>query len=205
MLPALGGYGEYALASSWTAKPASVSWADAAALPASAAAAGTLRQLRVAPGETLLILGGGSVGLIAAQLALSQGATVIGATGASDEELARELGAVAVRYVPELLAHAQADKVDAVLDAAGEGGLGDAVALADGPARVITLADEHASDFGLALSAPTPGRAPDASTRPCRRWQPANSGSARSGSSRCGTPPERTPSSKPARPTRNSC
>lgn len=167
MLPALGGYGEYALASSWTAKPAGVNWADAAALPASAeAAVGTLRQLRVASGETLLILGGGgSVGLIATQLALAEGATVISATGARDEDLARELGAIPVRYGPELPAqvHARAGKVDAVLDAAGKGGLSDgAVALAGGPARVITLADEHAADFGVTLSAPTPDRAPDA-------------------------------------------
>jgi len=36
MLARLGGYGEYALASSWTPKPPKVSWSDAAALPASA-------------------------------------------------------------------------------------------------------------------------------------------------------------------------
>lgn len=165
-LPALGGYGQYALTSAWTAKPASVSWADAAALPASAeAAVGTLRQLGVTPGETLLVLGGaGSVGLIAAQLALSQGVTVISATAARDEQLARDLGAIPVRYGPDLLAqvHAHVGKVDAVLDAAGKGGLGDAVELAGGPARVITLADEHAADFAVALSAPTPDRAPDA-------------------------------------------
>jgi hypothetical protein len=154
MLPALGGYGEYALASSWTAKPAGVSWADAAALPASAeAAVGTLRQLRVASGETLFILGGGgSVGLIATQLALAAGVRVISATGARDEGLARELGAIPVRYGPELRAqvrtHIDVGKVDAVLDAAGKGGLDDAVALAGGPARVITLADEHAADLG---------------------------------------------------------
>ncbi|MEY9847252.1 NADPH:quinone reductase-like Zn-dependent oxidoreductase [Streptacidiphilus sp. BW17] len=166
MLPALGGYGEYALASTWTPKPAGVSWADAAALPSSAeAAVGVLRQLRVAPGETLLILGGGgSVGVIATQLAVAQGVTVVSATGAHDDRLARELGAIPVRYGPELLAQVRAEvgKVDAVLDAAGRGGLGDAVELAGGAERVITLADEHAADFGVALSAPTPDRAPDA-------------------------------------------
>jgi NADPH:quinone reductase-like Zn-dependent oxidoreductase len=166
MLPALGGYGEYALASSWTVKPAGVSWAQAAALPASAeAAVGTLRQLRVASGETLLVLGGGgSVGLIATQLALAEGATVISVTGARDEELARELGAIPVRYGPEFLTHVNAyvGKVDAVLDAAGKGGLGDAVALAHGPARVITLADEHAAEFDIMFSTFTPDRAPDA-------------------------------------------
>jgi NADPH:quinone reductase-like Zn-dependent oxidoreductase len=165
-LPALGGYGQYALASAWTAKPADVSWADAAALPASAeAAVGTLRQLHVAPGETLLVLGGaGSVGLIATQLAVSQGVTVIAATAARDDQLVRDLGAIPVRYGSELLAQVQAHvgKVDAVLDAAGKGGLGDAVELAGGPTRVVTLADEHAADFGVMLSAPTPDRAPDA-------------------------------------------
>lgn len=166
LLPALGGYGEFALAAHWTTKPAGVSWADAAALPASAeAAVGVLRQLRVAPGETLLILGGGgSVGLIAAQLAHSQGVTVISATGARDAGLARELGAIPVHYGPDLLSQVktQAGKVDAVFDAAGKGGLADAVTLAGGPSRVITIADEHAADFGVALSAPTPERAPDA-------------------------------------------
>jgi NADPH:quinone reductase-like Zn-dependent oxidoreductase len=165
-LPALGGYGEYALASAWTVKPASVSWADAAALPASAeAAVGVLRQLHVAPGQTLLILGGGgSVGVIATQLAVAQGLTVISATGSRDEQLARDLGAIPVHYGPELIKQVRAHvaKVDAVLDAAGKGGLGDAVELAGGPERVITLADEHAADYGVALSAPTPDRAPDA-------------------------------------------
>jgi NADPH:quinone reductase-like Zn-dependent oxidoreductase len=54
------------------------SWADAAALPSSAeAAAGVLRQLNVTRGETLLLFGGGgSVGVIATQLAVARGITV---------------------------------------------------------------------------------------------------------------------------------
>src|SRR6202049_3795378 len=81
LLAGLGGYGEYALASSWTPKPPNVSWSDAAALPASAeAAVGVLKQLRVTRGETLLILGAaGSVGMIATQLAISRCVKVIGA------------------------------------------------------------------------------------------------------------------------------
>src|SRR4030081_1733483 len=68
LLAGLGGYAEYVLASSWTPKPANVSWSDAAALPVAAEAAlGILKQLRVVRGETLLILGAaGSVGMIAA-------------------------------------------------------------------------------------------------------------------------------------------
>jgi NADPH:quinone reductase-like Zn-dependent oxidoreductase len=166
LLPTLGGYGEYALAAAWTPKPPRVSWDDAAALPASVeAAVGVLRQLEVAGGETLLVLGaGGSVGIIATQLALRQGLRVICAVGERDEALIRELGATPVRYGSALLAGVRehTDGVDATLDAAGRGGLQDALALTGGSERVITLADEGAAELGVRLSAPTPDRAPDA-------------------------------------------
>jgi NADPH:quinone reductase-like Zn-dependent oxidoreductase len=147
LLLGLGGYAEYAVASIWTRKPDTVSWIDAAALPSSAeAAVGVLRQLNVKSGETLLLFGGGgSVGIIATQLAVARGIKVISALGEHDETLARELGAV-----------------DAVFDAAGKGVLADAIALAGGPQRVITLSDPAASDFGVTLSQPTNDRAPGA-------------------------------------------
>ena len=166
MLPSLGGYGEYALAQNWAPKPPQVTWDDAAALPASVeAAVGVLRQLEVVGGETLLILGaGGSVGIIATQLSIRQGLKVIGAVGAGDEALIRELGATPVRYGNTLLSnvHEVVERVDATFDAAGKGGLEDAIKLAGGSERVITLADEHAAELGVRLSAPTPDRAPDA-------------------------------------------
>ena len=166
LLPSLGGYGEYVLAAAWTRKPAHVSWKDAGALPASVeAAVGVLRQLDVAEGETLLVLGaGGSVGIIAAQLAIRQGLKVIGAVGVRDEALIRELAVTPVRYGSELLSSVRrvADRVDATFDAAGRGGLEDAIALTGGAARVITLAAERASELGVRLSVPTPDRAPDA-------------------------------------------
>jgi NADPH:quinone reductase-like Zn-dependent oxidoreductase len=166
LLPGLGGYGEYALASSWTPKPPNVSWSDAAALPASAeAAVGILKQLGVSRGEILLILGAaGSVGMIATQLAVSRGVTVIGAASARDHDLVRDLGGVPVLYGAGLADRVRehSPSVDAVLDAAGKGELEDAITLAGGPARVMTLADERAADLGVALSAPTPDRAPEA-------------------------------------------
>jgi NADPH:quinone reductase-like Zn-dependent oxidoreductase len=166
LLPSLGGYGEYALAAAWTPKPPEVSWNDAAALPASVeAAVGVLRQLEVASGETLLILGaGGSVGIIATQLAIRQGVRVIGAVGARDEALIRELGATPVLYGGNLLSAVGelTDRVDAAFDAAGQGGLEDGITLTGGSDRVITLADERAAELGVRLSAPTPDRAPDA-------------------------------------------
>jgi len=166
LLPSLGGYGEYALAAAWTHKPPQVPWTDAAALPSAAeAAVGVLRQLRVAEGETLLILGaGGSVGIVATQLAIRQGLRVIGAVGARDEPLIRELGGTPVVYGSNLLSNVRevADRVDASLDAAGQGGLDEAITLTGGTERVITLADEHAADFGVRFSVGTPDRAPDA-------------------------------------------
>ena len=165
LLFGLGGYAEYAVASIWTRKPDTVSWVDAAALPSSAeAAAGVLRQLNVERGETLLLFGGGgSVGIIATQLAVARGIKVISAVGEHDEALARELGAVPVRYGSGLVDRVRAlGPVDAVFDAAGKGVLADAIALAGGPKRVITLSDPAASDFGVMLSQPTPDRAPGA-------------------------------------------
>jgi NADPH:quinone reductase-like Zn-dependent oxidoreductase len=162
LLLSLGGYAEYAVASIWTGKPKSVSWLDAAALPSSAeAAARVLRQLNVKPGETLLLFGGGgSVGVIATQLAVARGIKVISAVGEHDEALARELGATPVRYGPGVAGRVRAlGAVDAVFDAAGTGVLADAVALTGGPGRVITLSDPAAADFGVTLSEAAPDRA----------------------------------------------
>src|SRR6266536_718154 len=132
LLLGLGGYAEYALASIWTRKPDTVSWIDAAALPSSAeAAVGVLRQLNVKSGETLLLFGGGgSVGIIATQLAVARGIKVISAVGEHDETLARELGATPVRYGAGLAGRVRAlGAVDAVFDAAGKGVLADTIAL----------------------------------------------------------------------------
>jgi len=166
LLPSLGGYGEYALAAAWTRKPPQVTWNDAGAMPSAVEAAlGVLRQLGVAEGETLLVLGaGGSVGMVATQLAVRQGLKVVAAVGARDEELTRELGATPVLYGGRLLSNVRevADRVDATLDAAGKGGLQEAIMLTGGTERVITLADEGARDLGVRFSVGTPDRAPDA-------------------------------------------
>src|SRR5260221_7691814 len=128
LLVGLGGYAEYAAASIWTRKPDPVSWIDAAALPSSAeAAVGVLRHLNVKSGETLLLVGGGgSVGIIATQLAVARGIKVISAVGEHDETLARELGATPVRYGAGVAGRGRAlGAVDAGFDAAGKGVLAD--------------------------------------------------------------------------------
>jgi len=112
----------------------------------------------------LLLGAGGSVGMIATQLALRQGLYVIAAVGEHDEEPLREIGATPVRYGDELLANVRnvADHVDATFDAAGKGGLEEAITLTTDKARVITLADERARDLGVGFSSWTPDGAPDA-------------------------------------------
>ena len=68
----------------------------------------------------LLLGGGGSVGIIATQLAVAKGLKVISAVGEHDEALARRLGAVPVRYGSGLVDRVRAlGPVDAVFDAAG--------------------------------------------------------------------------------------
>jgi NADPH:quinone reductase-like Zn-dependent oxidoreductase len=88
------------------------------------------------------------------------GIKVISAVGEHDEALARELGGTPVRYGAGVAGRVRVlGAVDAVFDAAGTGVLADAITLAGGPGRVITLSDPAAADFGVTLSQPTPGRA----------------------------------------------
>ncbi|MFG1988427.1 NADP-dependent oxidoreductase [Actinoplanes sp. NPDC048988] len=147
-LPRLGGYAALALADFWVPKPASVSWADAAALPASGeAAVRVLGQLAVSAGETLLVLGAaGSVGRVATQLAVARGVRVVAAVRPSDFDLVRGLGATPIDY------HELSGRVDAVLDASGRSDLPRAIALAGGTSRVITLSDPRGPGLGVKLS-----------------------------------------------------
>jgi len=71
---------------------------------------------------------------------VARGVKVISAVGEHDEALARELGATPVRYGAGVAGRVrELGAVDAVFDAAGKGVLADAIALAGGPRRVITL------------------------------------------------------------------
>ena len=153
LLFSLGGYAEYAVASIWARKPESVSWTDAAALPSSAeAAAGVLRQLNLRSGQTLLLFGGGgSVGVIATQLAAAAGVTVISAVGEHDEALARELGATPVRYRPGRRPGPRLGRsTPCSTPPARRPGRRDR--LASGPERVVTLSDPAAASFSVTLS-----------------------------------------------------
>ena len=145
-----------------------------AALPASAeAAVGTLKQLGLTGGETLLVLGAaGSVGMTATQQAVTRGATVIGAAGglatttwSAPSAPSRPLRTRFGRSVREIV-----PSVDAVRGAVGKGGLPDAIDLARGAKRAVTLSHEPAADPGLAFSVPS--KSPDPPVRVPAARQP---------------------------------
>ncbi|MGW6614177.1 NADP-dependent oxidoreductase [Streptomyces erythrochromogenes] len=153
-----GGYSEYALLERPVAKPAALSWDVAASLvTVGRTAFRVLAQLGAGKGQTLLVHGaGGSVGIIAAQLAVARGITVVATVGEHDIERVTALGATAVRYGDgwvQRVNTAAPRGVDFVLDASGAGVLADSVALTGDSARVITIADMSAAQHGVRFSA----------------------------------------------------
>ena len=121
------GFAEYvtAPAAHLVAKPAAVSFADAATLPVAATTAlQAARLARLGPGRSVLINGAsGGVGTFAVQIARSLGATVTGVCSTRNAGLAGELGAERViDYTREDLT-AIPDRFDAIIDLAGSHGL----------------------------------------------------------------------------------
>jgi NADPH:quinone reductase-like Zn-dependent oxidoreductase len=119
-----GAFAEYAFARAdrLVLKPANLSFAEAAAVPTSAATA--LQALRdkckVRAGQRVLIIGaGGGVGTFAVQLAKAYGAEVTGVCSTGKAELVRSLGADrVVDYTREDFADGR-NRYDSILDIAG--------------------------------------------------------------------------------------
>jgi NADPH:quinone reductase-like Zn-dependent oxidoreductase len=164
----VGGYSEYALLDRPVARPESISAQTAAALvTVGEAAYRGLDRLGIKPGQTLLIHGAaGSVGTIAVQLAVARGITVIGTAAQNDVDRVTALGATAVSYGEGWADRVRAvapDGVDAVFDTSGAGVLAESVALAGDAARVITIADEAAAEYGVRFTGADPAdRCPEA-------------------------------------------
>jgi NADPH:quinone reductase-like Zn-dependent oxidoreductase len=159
-----GGSAQYALLEHFAAKPAKMSWAEAAALPiAVETATRSLNLLGVTEGQTLLINGAaGGVGSAAVQLARVRGAKVIGTASEPNHEYLRSLGATPTTYGDGLVERVRAiapDGVDAALDTAGRGVLPDLIELTGSPERVVTIADYTAPQYGVRMSGTGQGRA----------------------------------------------
>jgi NADPH:quinone reductase-like Zn-dependent oxidoreductase len=117
------GFAEYvaAPAAHLAAKPAGVSFADAATLPVAATTAlQALRLARTGPGKTVLVNGAsGGVGTFAVQLARNLGATVTGVCSTRNAELVQRLGAARVIDYTRTDLTAGTDRFDVIVDLAG--------------------------------------------------------------------------------------
>ena len=106
-------------------KPASLSWAEAAALPLAGLTAwqALTRVLGVGPGDVVLVhAAAGGVGTFAVQLAQVLGARVIGTAGEANHDRLRALGVEPVAYGDGLVERVRAlvpDGVTAALDLVG--------------------------------------------------------------------------------------
>jgi NADPH:quinone reductase-like Zn-dependent oxidoreductase len=152
-----GSYAEFALASTYTSKPATLGFEEAVTLPvAGRTLERVLDELGVTAGDTLLIHGAaGAVGTVAVQLAVGRGATVIGTAGPDNQDYVRSLGAIATTYGPGLVERVRElapDGVDAVFDVAGKDAIPDSIELRGGAERIVTIADFAAPSLGVPFS-----------------------------------------------------
>lgn len=137
---------ELAVLAHWAGIPASLGFAEAAALPAAVETATRgLDLLKVGRGSRVLVNGAsGSVGSAAVQLAVVRGARVIGTGRAGNHGYLRSLGAEPVAYGEGMGDRVRAlapGGVDVALDVAGSGVLPELVELAGGAGNVVTVAD----------------------------------------------------------------
>jgi enoyl reductase len=130
-------------------KPRELDFPTAAGLvAASQTASGALRELRVGPGDVLLVhAAAGSVGTVAVQLARLAGATVIGTASPGNHDYLRQLGAIPVAYGDGLVdaVRATGQTPTVALDAAGGDATGQSVLLGVELDRIGTIVDDKAA------------------------------------------------------------
>lgn len=153
-----GGYAEQVIAEAADVghKPASLSFEQAAGLlQAGGTAWHLLAHTRVGAGDTVLIHGAsGGVGLVAVQLAVARGATVIATASPARHAQLRGYGATPVAYGPGLADRVRAiGPVDAALDLVGtDEALDTSVELVADRGRIATIAGfARAPQLGIAV------------------------------------------------------
>jgi NADPH:quinone reductase-like Zn-dependent oxidoreductase len=116
-----------AAVSSFIRKPRNATWAQAAALPLAGLTAyqAIVHALNIQEGETLLIHGAsGGVGSIAAQIALSRGARVVGSASEINHDYLESIGVQPVLYGDQFVKDVRRivpEGFDTILDCAGRG------------------------------------------------------------------------------------
>ena len=152
-----GTFAEYAMLSSWAAKPAELSSEEAAGYPVPAeTATRILDQVGVQPGQTLLVSGAaGGVGSATVQVARRRGISVIGTASERNQDYLRSLGAVPTTYGDGLVDRVRAlspGGIDAALDIAGSGVILELIELTGEPSKVLSIADFSAPEHGAQVS-----------------------------------------------------
>jgi NADPH:quinone reductase len=146
-------------------KPAALGWPEASGLMlAGATAWHALAATAVASGDTVLVHGAsGGVGLMAVQLAVARGATVVGTASPARHGLLRELGVIPVTYGDGLADRVRAaapQGIDAALDLVGtEEAIDVSAELVADRRRIATIA---AARRGLELGMQALGGGPGA-------------------------------------------
>lgn len=134
-------------------KPASLSWQQAAGLPlAGLTAYQSLKRVDAKAGETVLVhAAAGGVGSLAVQIAVAQGARVIGTASERNHDFLRSLGAEPVTYGDGLADRVRAlapEGVDAAVDFVGGGAVEVSQELLRDRSRVASIADGEAKNKG---------------------------------------------------------
>ncbi|MGO8372559.1 NADP-dependent oxidoreductase [Rhizobium ruizarguesonis] len=148
---------EYAILRQWAQKPDTLSFEEAAGFPVAVeTAARIIEQVGVKPGETLLVSGAaGGVGTAVLQLARAAGIRTIGTASQAKHPYLRSLGAIPTTYGPGLRERVIAlapNGVQGALDIAGSGIIPELVAITGDAARVVSIADFHAEEYGARTS-----------------------------------------------------
>ena len=157
-------FAEYAVLTSWAAKPAGLSFEEAAGYPIPVETAiRIVTQVGVQPGGTLLVSGAaGGVGSAVLQIARQRGITVIGTASERNQDYLRSLGAIPTTYGDGLVERVRAlapNGIDAALDIAGSGVIPELIALTGEPAKVLSIADFSAPQHGAQVSATSTNKA----------------------------------------------
>jgi NADPH:quinone reductase-like Zn-dependent oxidoreductase len=128
-------------------KPHNATWAQAAGLPLAGLTAyqAVVHTLKPTRGETILIHGAsGGVGSLAAQIAVTHGARVVGSGSATSHKYLRSISVEPVLYGDSLVRDVRAivpEGVDAILDCVGRGVLALNPQLGGPGLRVCSIAD----------------------------------------------------------------
>ena len=165
-------------ASALVPKPAALDWAQAAGLMLTGVTAWhALAATGVQQGDTVLIHGAaGGVGVMAVQLAVGRGATVVGTASPEHHDFLRELGAVPVTYgagLAERVRAAAPGGIAAALDLIGTDEAVDvSLELVADRARIATIAAfARGQQAGLKVLGGAPGADPGTEIRAAARLE----------------------------------